>query len=85
MEPLKPKTKNQILQDRPQASPKDIEEYERLLAERFTEDPDLEKSPTAAQATAKRQERLEQLHKKLFGSRVRSSTQGRARNRPNRP
>ena len=68
MEPLKPETKKRILQDRPQASPEDIEEYERLFAERFTEDPDLEKSPTTAQTTAKRQKRLEQLYKKLFGS-----------------
>jgi hypothetical protein len=68
MEPLKPDTKDRILRDRPQASPKDIEEYELLLAERFTEDPDLPKSPAATQAAAKRQKRLEQLYKKLFGS-----------------
>ena len=68
MEPLKPETKQKILQNRPQASPADIEEYERLLAERFTEDPDLPKSPTRIKAAGKRQERLEQLYKKLFGS-----------------
>jgi hypothetical protein len=68
MEPLKPETKTQILHDRPQACAGDIEEYERLLAERFTEDPDLPKSPTVAQAAAKREKRLEQLYKKLFGS-----------------
>jgi hypothetical protein len=67
MEPLKPETKARIMQERPQASPEDIEEYERLLAERFTEDPDLPKSPTVAQADVKRQKRLEQLYKKLFG------------------
>lgn len=68
MEPLKPETKARILRERPQASPKDLEEYERLLAERFTEDPDLAKSPAVAQAAAKRQKRLEQLYEKLFGS-----------------
>ena len=52
MEPLKPETKRQILQERPQASPADIEEYERLLAERFAEDPDLPKSPIAARTVA---------------------------------
>jgi hypothetical protein len=68
MEPLKPETKARILQERPQACPGDIEEYERLLAERFTEDPDVSKSPTVAQAAAKREKRLQQLYKKLFGS-----------------
>jgi hypothetical protein len=68
MEPLKPETKARILRERPQASPEEIEEYERLLAERFTEDPDLPKSPAVAQAAAKRQKRLEQLYEKLFGS-----------------
>jgi hypothetical protein len=68
MEPLKPETKRQILQERPQASPADIAEYERLVAERFTEDPDLPKAPTAARAVADRERRLGQLHKKLFGT-----------------
>jgi hypothetical protein len=68
MEPLKPETKARILRERPQASPEDIEEYERLLAERFTEDPDMSKSPAVAQAAARRQKRLEQLYTKLFGS-----------------
>lgn len=43
MEPLKPVTKENILALRPEADPADIEEYERLLAERFTVDPDLPK------------------------------------------
>jgi hypothetical protein len=68
MEPLKPETKARILRERPQASPEDLEEYERLLAERFTEDPELPKSPAVAQTAAKRQKRLEQLYEKLFGS-----------------
>jgi hypothetical protein len=68
MEPLKPETKTRILKERPEASPEEIEEYERLLAERFTEDPDLPRSPAISQATAKREKRLEQLYKKLFGS-----------------
>lgn len=68
MEPLKPEMKTQILRDRPQASPEDIEEYERLLAERFTEDPDVPKSPADARTAARREKRLEQLYQKLFGS-----------------
>ena len=50
MEPLKPETKARILQEQPEATPEDIEEYERLLAERFTEDPDLPQSPAVAKA-----------------------------------
>jgi len=68
MEPLKPETKLRILKDRPQACPADIEEYERLLSERFTEDPDLSKSPTKASAAGKRDMRLKQQYKKLFDS-----------------
>lgn len=68
MEPLKPETKARILRERPQASREDIEEYERLLAERFTEDADLPKSPAIAQVAVKREKRLEQLYEKLFGS-----------------
>ena len=68
MEPLKPETKRQIMTARPDASPEDIQEYERLLAERFAEDPDLTKSPALEKATAKREKRLEQLYQKLFGS-----------------
>jgi hypothetical protein len=67
MEPLTPQTKQQILEDRPQASPADIEEYERLLAERFTHDPDLPCSATAAEAATARDKRLEELYAKLFG------------------
>ncbi|MBI1916343.1 MAG: hypothetical protein HYS12_16665 [Planctomycetes bacterium] len=67
MEPLKPETRREILQNRPQATPADIEEYERLLAERFARDPDLPRSPALAQAEAAREKRLEELHKKLFG------------------
>jgi hypothetical protein len=67
MEPLKPETKRQIPQNMPQASPADIEEYERLLAERFTVDPDLPQSPAVVAAVAQREQRLKQLHGKLFG------------------
>jgi hypothetical protein len=68
VEPLKPATKTRILRERPQASPEDIEEYERLLAERFAEDPDLPKSPAFAQAASKCEKRQEQLSQKLFGA-----------------
>lgn len=66
MEPLKPTTKERILSDTPQASPEDVEEYERLLAERFTVDPDMPMAPGGNTAHEERESRLEELHKKLF-------------------
>jgi hypothetical protein len=66
MEPLKPETKAKILEERPQAAPEDIEEYERLLSERFTVDPDLPASPEAARALDEQESRLEELSRKLF-------------------
>lgn len=80
MEPLKPEVKQQILANRPQAAPQDIEEYERLLAERFTSDPNAPSAsalpPGAPQAicaserlcdSRAREARLSELYEKLFG------------------
>lgn len=80
MEPLKPEVKKRILADRPQAAPQDIEEYERLLAERFMSDPNAPTAsalpPGAPQAIYRgerpcdahvREARLRELHEKLFG------------------
>lgn len=70
MEPLKPETVRQILDlARPAAAPgvqDDLEEYERLLAERFTRDPDLPLSPREADAVDQAEDRIAQLHQKLF-------------------
>ena len=70
MEPLKPATVKDVM-DR--AAPADvpsvqddIAEYERLLAERFTRDPDLPMSPQDADDAAQREDRIAQLYKKLF-------------------
>jgi hypothetical protein len=65
VEPLKPDTKRQ--QNRPQVSQADIDEYERLLAERFTVDPDLPQTHTLKAAATQRETRLQQLYMKLFG------------------
>jgi hypothetical protein len=82
MEPLKPDIKKQILANRPQAAPADIEEYERLLSQRFSVDPHVGPASISAvsvvpQRTAmaassvpdavKREARLAELHQKLFG------------------
>lgn len=65
MEPLKPAEKERILSERPQAAPEDIEEYERLLAERFLRDPSLPEP--AAAPERRRDDRLRELYDKLFG------------------
>lgn len=62
MEPLKPETRARILDENPQAAPEEIDEYERLLAERFATDPDLPPSPEAE----RRESRLAELYRKLF-------------------
>jgi hypothetical protein len=66
MEPLKPETKKFLLEALPQADPEEVEEYERLLAERFTVDPDIAKAPDEKSAHQERESRLAELHQKLF-------------------
>lgn len=72
MEPLKPEVRAQILRDRPDAQPADIDEYERLLAARFTQDPSRPRpAPTRfsrrATTDQEREDRLRELYRKLFG------------------
>lgn len=74
MEPLKPENKQAILSSRPQASPADIEEYERLLAARFAQNPlpaapqaAPRAGPLAANSSQAREARLAELHARLFG------------------
>ena len=43
-----------------------MDEYERLLSERFTRDPDVAAAPMA-EAVSVREERLGHLYQKLFG------------------
>jgi hypothetical protein len=73
IEPLKPELKKSILANNPQADPRDLEEYERLLSLRFTEDPDQElaASPVAEQSGSlreRREARIQELHQRLFKS-----------------
>ncbi len=65
MEPLKPEVKEELLRDNPLASPADVEEYERLLAERFTVDPDRHPSAQPA-AAADREARLAELYRRIY-------------------
>jgi len=69
MEPITPEVRKRILDERPQASPEDIDEYERLLSERFMVDPD--STMAAPDGSALRnddEERLEELYNKLFAT-----------------
>jgi hypothetical protein len=66
MEPLKPETASKILEESPEAAPEDVQEYERLLAERFTVDPDLPMAPEADSQQADIEERIQYLYRKLF-------------------
>lgn len=67
MEPLKPVEKLEILQTVPTANESEIDEYEQLLSNRFTTDPDL---PPAGQTESPQGDqpnpsRLRDLYKKL--------------------
>jgi len=66
MEPLKPQSKRQMLAASPAATPQEIAEYEKLLAERFTVDPDLPRSPESLGLSQRKSDRLKELRRKLF-------------------
>ena len=65
MEPPKPDQNEKILKNSPQASPEDIQEYERLLAKRYTKEPSSSQGFAAAKDPDA--ERLAELTRKLFG------------------
>ncbi|MBZ5525869.1 MAG: hypothetical protein LAP21_26905 [Acidobacteriia bacterium] len=70
MEPLKPEQKRSVLGNNSQAQPSDIEEYERLLSLRYTEDPDQQPATfpekDAGSVHAQREARIKELYQKLF-------------------
>jgi len=66
VEPLRPEERELILQTRPEATPQDIDEYQRLLAERFLVDPSLPRSPESDRVDRSREERIHLLYQKLF-------------------
>lgn len=68
MEPLRPEVRKWILDEHLRASPEDIDEYERLLSQRFTVDPDLPMAPEESNKRKADEERLEELYKKLFST-----------------
>jgi hypothetical protein len=48
------------------ATEAELAEYERLISERFTTNPYLQKSPAEEQAAARRERRIGDLYQKLF-------------------
>lgn len=66
MEPMKPEEKTRLLAENPQAEPGDIEEYERLLSMRFATDPDVPAAPSVQREAESIEQRLAELHRKLF-------------------
>lgn len=68
MQPLKPEDKLAILNDNPAADPAEIQEYEKLLSQRFTMDPDAPAADAVADDGGFNiEQRLRELHDKLFG------------------
>ena len=62
MEPMKPSDRAKLLQVVPEP---ELREYERLLSERFTVDPDLQLSPQAAETANRKAVRLRELAEKV--------------------
>jgi len=69
VEPRKPSDRRSILDDNLEAAPQDLDEYERLLAEQFVDDPDVPAAPAGASLQGERDARLRELHQRLFGRR----------------
>lgn len=66
MEPMKPETRDRLLNARPQAAPEDILEYERLLAQRFTINPSILRAPQEGPDAQALEARLRTLYARLF-------------------
>lgn len=66
MQPLTPREREQILLSHPEASPQDIDEYERLLSVRFMTDTSVPRAPGQEQQERTRELRLQELYNRLF-------------------
>jgi len=64
MEPVRPKDKQHALKTG--ATEEELAEYNRLTAERFTTNPYVAKSPEDIRAEKEREQRIADLHHKLF-------------------
>lgn len=66
VEPRKPKETKEVLRN---ASQEELDEYDRLLAERYERDPSLVQTTEQRAATARRERRLATLGRRIFGNR----------------
>jgi hypothetical protein len=64
MEPIKPRDKQKALSTG--ATEEELAEYNRLIAERFTTNPYVEQTPGLVKAAKAREQRIADLHHKLF-------------------
>ena len=69
MEPLKPKEKLEIMQRGESTDAAEVEEYEKLLSQRFATDPDAPVPESAQQGAQDDRSRLRELYKK-FAKRI---------------
>ena len=67
MEPMKPELVNRLLHERPALTRAEIDEYQRLQAERFRVNPLLPKSPDEERAINARKARIKELYRKIYG------------------
>ncbi|GAA0750360.1 hypothetical protein LRH25_20265 [Ideonella azotifigens] len=69
MQPLKPDDKKDILTANPAADAVDLQDYEELLARRFTMDPDQPlpaQDPSAGAVPPTLEQELKRLHDKIY-------------------
>lgn len=66
VEPRKPEEVRRILRD---ASQEELDEYDRLLSQRFERDPSLVETAEQRADAAERERRLVTLGRKIFGAR----------------
>jgi hypothetical protein len=69
MEPMKPKEKLEIMQRGESTDASEVEEYEKLLSQRFTTDPDAPVPESAQQGVQDDRSRLRELYRK-FAKRI---------------
>ena len=65
MEPQKPKEKLEMMQRGESADASEVEEYEKLLSQRFTTDPDAPVPESAQQGAQDDRSRLRELYRKF--------------------
>lgn len=67
MEPPKPQIRSRY-NAAPNFTPEEAMEYERLLAQRFQVDPDMQKNPATLAEERQREQRILELHQKIYGA-----------------